>query len=93
MDIVSPLTIASARNAFMTSSFPSGGGSAALVKDGQPVAGIVAMFAANLIEDSHGLSCAREDGQLVGQPAEIEFHDDGIVTLLDQNAHFAEVGQ
>ena len=59
-------------------------GAAALVKDGQPVAGIVAMFAANLIEDSDGFGGAREHGQLVGQAAEIQFHHDGIVPLLDQ---------
>src|SRR3546814_9862095 len=42
------------------------------------------MFAANLIEDSDGFGGAREHGQLVGQAAEIQFHHDGIVTLLDQ---------
>ena len=42
------------------------------------------MFAANLIEDSNGFGGAREDGQFVGQAAEIEFHDYGIVPLLDQ---------
>src|SRR3546814_3600170 len=83
-EIANPPTTASARIALMTLSFPSGGGTAALVKDGQPLAGIVAMFAANLIEDSDGFGGAREHGQLVGQAAEIQFHHDGIVTLLDQ---------
>src|SRR3546814_8706502 len=78
-EIANPPTTASARIALMTLSFPSGGGTAALVKDGQPLAGIVAMFAANLIEDSDGFGGAREHGQLVGEAAEIQFHHNGIV--------------
>src|SRR3546814_14201031 len=82
--IANPPSTASARIVRMTLAFPSGGGTAAVVKDGQPLAVIVAMFAANLLEDSDGCGGAREHGQLVGQAAEIQFHHDGIVTLLDQ---------
>lgn len=42
------------------------------------------MLAANLIEDTDRFRGARKNGQLVGQTAEIELDDDGVVALLHQ---------
>src|SRR3546814_6512200 len=44
------------------------------------------LISANGIEERHGFRGAREHRELVGEAAQVQFHHDRVMTLLDEEA-------
>ena len=56
------------------------------MKKRQPFRRVVADISANGIEERHGFRGAREHRELVGEAAQVQFHHDRVMTLLDEEA-------
>ena len=56
------------------------------MKHRQPLRGVVADLLANAVEQLDGFRASGQDGERVVETAEVEFRDDRVVALLDQEA-------